>query len=215
MDGNRRWAKTRNLPTLKGHEEGANKVRDVVEWSIELGVSHLYLYAFSTENWKRTEEEVGYLMRLMERVFTERVKDLEELGVRIKIVGERERFSVHFQKLMSDIEERSKDNTNLIIVFCLSYGGRSEIVSAVNTLMREGKTNISEEDLGKAISTSGMPDPNLIIRTGGRQRLSNFLTWQSIYSELIFTDTLWPDYSREEFERHLAGYRESMRNFGV
>lgn len=205
MDGNRRWAKARGLSTLAGHEEGSEKVRDVAEWAIEARVSHLYLYAFSTENWNRTQEEVGYLMKLFERAFAKRMKDIEELGVRVRIIGERERFSEKLQRQMIDVEERSQKNEKLTIVFCLSYGGRREIADAMSRLPQ--CENISEKDITDALWTSGMPDPNLIIRPGGEKRLSNFLTWQSVYSELFFTDTLWPDFTKEEFARILDEYR--------
>jgi undecaprenyl diphosphate synthase len=151
----------------------------------------------------------------MERAFVDRVKDIEELGVCIRIVGERERFSERFQTLMNDIEQGSQNNNNLTVVFCLSYGGRSEIVAGVNELLKQGIESVDEETFGRTLWTGGMPNPDIIIRTGGKERLSNFLTWQSVYSELFFTDTLWPDYSLEEFERHVAAYRARVRNFGV
>ena len=215
MDGNRRWAKAQGLPTLVGHEKGSDKIRDVAEWAIEANISHLYLYAFSTENWNRTEEEVGYLMNLFLRAFSERVSDIEELGVRIRIVGERERFSQKLQALMSDVEERSKDNGALTVVFCLSYSGRSEIVNAVNMLLARNVRQVSLTDVEKVLWTNGMPEPDLIIRPGGEQRLSNFLTWQSVYSELFFTDTLWPDFTKEEFTRILDEYRMREQRRGI
>lgn len=212
MDGNRRWATAHGLPTLVGHEKGSAKIREVVLWAIEEQISYLYLYAFSTENWNRAEVEVGYLMILFERAFKERMKDIEELGVRIRIVGERERFSEKLQTLMSDIEERSKENTALTIVFCLSYGGRREIADAISRLP-EGIT-VTEESISNALWTAQMPDPDLIIRSGGEKRLSNFLPWQSVYSELFFSDTLWPDFTKEEFSRILHEYRERERRYG-
>lgn len=213
MDGNRRWAKGKGLPTIMGHEEGAKRVRDIAEWAIRAHVSHLYLYAFSTENWNRTTEEVGALMALLERAFAERMQDIESLGVCVRVVGERERFSEHFQTLITDVEKRSADNTNLTIVFCLSYGSRSEIARAAQSLVAKGKTDISENDVANALMTSGMPDPDLIIRPGGEKRLSNFLLWQSAYAELFFTDTLWPDFTEEEFSRILTEFhaREQRR----
>lgn len=213
MDGNRRWAKARGLPTLKGHEQGAEKVREVAEWAIEQQVSHLYLYAFSTENWKRSEEEVSYLLKLLERAFAERMKDIEELGVRIRIIGEREQFSTSFQEKMLEVEERSKDNTALTLVFCLSYGSRREIVSAVSRLPEQ--STYTEDDISAALWTAGMPDPDLIIRPGGEKRLSNFLLWQGAYAELFFTDTLWPDFTKEEFSRILEEYRARERRHGA
>lgn len=214
MDGNRRWAKTQGLPALAGHEKGSEKVRDVATWAIAENISHLYLYAFSTENWNRTKEEVGYLMTLFERAFAERIQDIEELGARVRIIGEREDFSETLQSLMMDVEERSKDNTALTIVFCLSYGGRRDITRAVNTLIANNIQEVSEDDITHALSTGDMPEPDIIIRPGGEQRLSNFLTWQSVYSELFFTDTLWPDFTKDEFSRILDLYRVRERRRG-
>lgn len=213
MDGNRRWAKGKGLPTIMGHEEGAKRVRDIAEWAIRAKVTHLYLYAFSTENWNRTAEEVGALMALLERAFNERMQDIESLGVRVRVIGERERFSERFQTLINDVENRSASNTNLTIVFCLSYGSRSEIARAAQSLVVKGKAEISEDDVSEALMTGGMPDPDLIIRPGGEKRLSNFLLWQSAYAELFFTDTLWPDFTEEEFSRILQEFhtREQRR----
>lgn len=212
MDGNRRWAKAKGVATLAGHEEGAKRVRDITEWAIAEGVSCLYLYAFSTENWKRAEEEVGGLMSLLERAFTERMRDIEELGVRIRIIGERERFSEAFQEKMRDVEARSKSNEKLTVVFCLSYGGRREIADAISRLSTDAP--VSEDAITNALWTSGMPDPDIIIRPGGEKRLSNFLLWQSAYAELFFIDTLWPDFTKEEFSRILLEYRERERRKG-
>lgn len=216
MDGNRRWAHARNLPTHKGHEEGAARVRDIVEASLEKGISCLYLYAFSTENWNRTKEEVGGLMRLLEQAFAERIADIEELGVRICVLGERERFSNTMQDLIDEAEERSKHNSALTVAFCLSYGGRREIAHAMNTLLASsGSTSVSEDDIRAALWGADLPDPDLIIRPGGEKRLSNFLLWQGAYAELFFTDTLWPDFTKEEYSGILEEFVTRSRRKGT
>lgn len=213
MDGNRRWAKAHHVPTALGHEEGANRVADVVAWAIDARVTHLYLYAFSTENWNRAEEEVGALMRLFERVFAERMKDIEAQGARVRVIGERDRLSQQLQERIAEAELRSAQYTRITVVLCLSYGGRREIVDAIARL--PSGTPVTEELLSEALQTAGMPDPDLIIRPGGEKRLSNFLLWQSAYAELFFSDTLWPDFTKEEFSRILDGYRARTRRRGT
>jgi undecaprenyl diphosphate synthase len=213
MDGNRRWARTRGVPAALGHEEGMRRIHDVVLWAIEAQVSHLYLYAFSTENWKRATEEVGALLALIERAFQERIKDIEALGARIRVIGERERFSKALQKIFTDVETRSAENNNITVIFCLSYGGRREIVDAISRLPLGAP--VTEESISAALYTKGMQDPDLIIRPGGEKRLSNFLIWQSVYAELFFTETLWPDFTKEEFSGILQEYKGRSRRQGA
>lgn len=208
MDGNRRWAKAQGLPTVAGHEAGSRKVREIVSWALEANISHLYLYAFSTENWKRTDEEVSALLELLSRAFTEQIHEIEELNVRIRIIGERHRFSAEFQEQLSAVEERSKGNAALTVVFCLSYGSRAEIAKAAQVLPQ------GESDIAPYLDTRGMPDPDIIIRPGGEKRLSNFLLYQSAYAELFFSDTLWPDFTKEEFSRILEEFRARERRRG-
>ena len=215
MDGNRRWAKAQGLDTLKGHEAGFRKVRDVVTWAIETNVTNLIFYAFSTENWNRSSLEVAALMKLMETVAIDRITDIEDLGVRIRVSGERERFSKKLQDIFQDVEERSKDKTTLTATFCLSYGGQRDIVQAVHGLVTSGTTSVTEELVRAHLWCADIPDPDIIVRTGGEKRLSNFLMWQSAYSELFFLDTLWPDFSKEEFGAVLADYQARKRNFGT
>lgn len=215
MDGNRRWARGRGMSAIMGHEEGARRVRDIAAWAIRAQVTHLYLFAFSTENWNRPTEEVGALVALLERAFTERMKDIEDLGVRVRVVGERERFSESFQTRIADVENRSSSNAHLTLVFCLSYGSRSEIARAVRSLVAMEAEDATEDDVSNALMTAGLPDPDLIIRPGGERRLSNFLLWQSAYTELFFTDTLWPDFTEEEFSRILLEFRERERRHGT
>jgi undecaprenyl diphosphate synthase len=214
MDGNRRWAKEQGLSMAEGHEAGARKIEEVVEWAQKNSIAHLYLYAFSTENWYRAPEEVEALLALFDKIFAERMRLVEDKNVRIRFIGERTRFSGSLQKKMSESEERSQHNTSLTCVFCLSYGGRSEIAHAATRLASEGKTSIDEHALSSRLWTAGMPDPDLILRPGGEKRLSNFLLWQSAYAELFFTDTLWPDLSEGEFQSILSEYATRARRRG-
>lgn len=214
MDGNRRWAKAQGLPTLRGHEAGFEKVKEVIEWGIEEGVAHIVLYAFSTENWKRTEEEISYLLALIERGFRERMGDIVKLGVRVRVIGEREYFSKNLQQIIREVEAHSVAHTTMTVTFALSYGGRRDIVQAANALLAGGVKEITEDMVRGALWGSDIPDPDLILRPGGEKRLSNFLLWQSAYAELFFTDTLWPDFTKEEFSRILDEYHSRERRRG-
>lgn len=209
MDGNRRWAKERGLPTPKGHQRGFEKLKDVARWAREAGVKELTVYAFSTENWNRSEAEVAYLLELLEHALTEGLGDIEEEG-RIRFIGQRERFSKEFREKMRAIEERTRENGDGTLVIALSYGGRAEILEAVRTL----KGDVTEETFKRAMWSGDLLDPDLIIRTGGEMRLSNFLTWGSAYSELMFTDTLWPDFGKDEFFSLLKAYEARERRIG-
>lgn len=214
MDGNRRWAKEKGLPTLEGHRRGYEKVREVLKWSSDRGIRFLVLYAFSTENWSRSKEEVGYLMGLFRSVLTEQLLRIAADGYRLRCIGERSRFSPELQALMRQAEERTAQNKGATLVLALSYGGRSEILEGVRKLVSEGKTGITEADFQASLWSAGIPDPALIIRTGGEKRLSGFLTWQSVYSELFFTDTYWPDFSLEEFQAILTEFGSRERRMG-
>lgn len=216
MDGNRRWAKAKGLPTLQGHEAGFNKLKEVVRWAKARGIKHLMVYAFSTENWNRSEEEVGYLMDLIRRVFkpgAEELADLKKEGGRLRFVGQRERFSQDLQDALAFAEKDTAEG-ELTLWVGLSYGGRAEIIAAVNKLLEEGREQVTEEDINDALWTAGMPDPDIIIRTSGEERLSGFLPWQGVYSELFFTKTYWPDFSEEEFDAILAEFVARERRHG-
>lgn len=210
MDGNRRWAKARGLPSVEGHKVGFEILKDVTLWSRDAGVKELTVYAFSTENWKRSEEEVRYLMELLEYALTKGLEPLTKEDVRIRLIGERERFPESFQRKMREIEGRTKDSTGITLVIALSYGGRAEILDAVRKMDGE----VTEESLKAHMWSAGLMDPDLIIRTGGEKRLSNFLTWHAVYSELFFTDTLWPDLSKEEYLRILSDFEKRERRMG-
>jgi undecaprenyl diphosphate synthase len=213
MDGNRRWATAQKLSSLDGHLAGKKKLEEVVRWAKEAHIRTITFYAFSTENWNRPEEEITYLMQLLEDALLNQFDEIKKEKVQIRFIGQRDRFSSKLQGLMSQIEKETSNNTEGIVSLALSYGGRAEILSAVNRVVNEGR-EVSEEDFSSALWTAGTPDPDLIIRTGGEKRLSNFLPWQSVYSELFFTNTLWPDFSQEEFTTIVKEFASRTRRMG-
>jgi len=213
MDGNRRFAKSKNLPTIFGHKAGLDTLKKVVQWAEEVGVKLLYIYALSTENWNRGQEEVSYLLALFDEAFASVVKDFPR--ARIRIIGNRSKFSEKLQNQMKEVEEKTAKNSGITLCIALSYGGRDELVHAFNTLLAQKKETVEEKDISDTLFTTGLTDPALIIRTGGEKRLSNFLPWQSIYSELYFSDTLWPAFTKEEFEAILGEYAKRERRFGA
>lgn len=215
IDGNRRWAKAQGKSTTEGHTEGARRVRDTIRWAKEKGhITDLFFYTLSTENWKRAPREIEYLLLLIELFFRTHAQEIAEEGVRVRIAGQRERFTKKVQKIFSDLEEQTQHNTGLTVWFGLSYGGRAEILEGVLALQRD-KVLPTEESLKNVLWTRDLPDPDIILRTGGEQRLSNFLTWGSVYSELFFSDTLWPAFTREEFESVLTEFEHRQRRMGV
>ncbi len=214
MDGNRRWAKQEGLTSVQGHAQGYEKLKDVIEWMNEAGVPNLIVYAFSTENWDRAKEEVSYLMTLIRKVLTEQSEKFNKEGNRIVFAGDIERFPKDIQKLISESEEKTKNNTGNTLVLCVSYGGRTEILHAVNNLLKAGKGSVNEEEFGEALYTKDVPDPDIIIRTGGEKRLSGFLPWQSVYGELFFPKTFWPAFSKEEFLGILKEFSSRNRRRG-
>ena len=194
-----------------GHREGAIRLKECARWCKARGIADLAVFAFSTENWKRTEEEVSYLMDLMREVIEEDAQELIAEGVRLRIVGERERLPKDLQRSCDKIEADSAKNEGFTLWVCLSYGGRAEIVAAANAACG---AKITEETLAKHMWTAGMADPDIVIRTGGRHRISNFLLWQSAYSEIFFSDSMWPDFSEKELDAIIAEYQERERTFG-
>ena len=212
MDGNGRWATSRGLVREAGHRVGAEAFKRAVEHCIARGISLVTVYAFSTENWKRPQSEVDGIIKLLVEYLTDSISNGTK-NCRINFIGDRSRFSPDIQKLMSDSEEKTKDGCYGLNI-ALNYGGRADIVTAVNSLIAEGKTEITEEDISNALYTKGQPDPDLIIRTGGEMRLSNFLTWQSAYSELWFTKKLWPDITGKDIDEAIAFYETRHRRFG-
>jgi undecaprenyl diphosphate synthase len=213
LDGNRRWAKKNGLPSLEGHRRGYDNLEPIVLVARHLGVQHIAVYAFSTENWKRTTEEVSYLMGIFERGAAGPLKRLIEEGVAIRFVGETERFSDTLKKSMADAEARSPKEPKITLWVCLSYGGRAEIVAAAKELAASG-VEITEESLTNSLWTAQMPEPDIIIRTGGDYRTSNFLMWKSAYSEWFFPEVLWPDFSKKDLEKILEEYASRERRLG-
>ena len=214
MDGNRRWARARGLPTLLGHEKGFRKVKEALSWCDEAGVSHLIVYAFSTENWNRSKEEVSYLMDLVRLLLTEETAVLAAEGYRLRCVGDRSRLPRDIVELIETSEASTRSGTRSMLVVALSYGGRAEILHAVRALLKEPPPELSEGVFSQKLWSAGVPDPDLIVRTGGEKRLSGFLTWQSVYSELFFSDTFWPDFSKEEFRGILSEFAARERRMG-
>ena len=213
IDGNRRWAKERGLPTFEGHRRGADTIENIARAARDMHIQHMALYVFSTENWRRAEEEVSYLMKLFELLIREHVARLSKESVAVRFVGQRERFSPRMQALMDDAEKKSPHEAALTLWVCLSYGGRAEIVAAANAATATGRA-ITEESLQEHLWTVGMPEPDLIIRTGGEKRLSNFLTWQSVYSELFFVDKYWPDFTEDDLKNILDEYGRREKRLG-
>lgn len=214
MDGNRRWAKKHNKLSFEGHRAGYNTLTKVVGWAREINILHVVVYAFSTENWRRTEEEVGYLMKLFRFVIEHEVERMVAERVRVRFVGERERFPEDIQKGMVHIETVTEKAYDITLHIAISYGGRTEILAATNMLLAKRITAVTEEDFSKTLWSYPMPDPDIIIRTGGDMRLSGFLAWQSVYSELFFVATLWPDFSRFEFEEIIEEFYARERRRG-
>lgn len=219
MDGNGRWAKKRGLPRTAGHAAGAESFRRIANYCRTLGVEYLTVYAFSTENWKRSQEEVAGIMKLLRRYLEEALLDMEKNRVRFKFFGDLSRLSPELQALCHDAENRSTDY-DVQVNFCLNYGGRDEIVHAVKAYMADvaaGKAdaeNLTEDVLSGYLYSAGVPDPELIIRPSGEQRTSNFLLWQSAYSEYVFMDVLWPDFSPNDLDEAIAEYHRRNRRFG-
>lgn len=223
MDGNGRWAKQRGLPRTEGHKEGAKNFRRIGEYAAELGIKYATFYAFSTENWKRPETEVNAIMELfgdyLQEVI-ERIGENEEKGIRLKFLGDRSGISPALLALMDYAEELTKNKTKITLNIAINYGGRHEIVTAVKGIAQKiadgemSADSIDEQLIADYLYTEGQPDPDLIIRPSGEYRLSNFLTWQSAYSELWFSDILWPDFSCENFNEALRAFEKRNRRFG-
>ena len=221
MDGNGRWATARGWPRLVGHRRGAEGVRRIVEAAPGLGIRYLTLYAFSTENWKRSTEEVIGLMTIFARYIQSEAERLSREGVRLRFIGGRDRLDKKLQKLMAGIEERTKDNDRLHLTVAINYGGRDELARAarrIATAVAEGRLrpeDVTEDTVGDYLDTFDIPDPDLVIRTSGEARISNFLLWQSAYSEYEFIDTLWPDFTAAELARLCESYGARDRRFGA
>ena len=221
MDGNGRWARRRGLPRVSGHQAGAERLKEIVKTCPRLGVSYLTVFAFSTENWKRHAEEVDGLMRLFRRYIISESAELLQNGVRVRFIGERKGMDAQLLDLMRNLEEQSRNNNDFHLTVAMNYGGRSEIVQAARNIAAMAAAGeirperITEKCFSNLVYTSGIPDPDLVIRTSGEARLSNFLLWQGAYAELEFVDTLWPDFTSEQFESVLVRYSSRERRFGA
>ncbi|NQY60697.1 isoprenyl transferase [Cognatishimia sp.] len=221
MDGNGRWAQSRGRPRLFGHHAGARRVKEIVRTCKDLDIGYLTIYAFSTENWKRTQSEVAGLMTLFRQYIKREAKALKEEGVCVRFIGDRMRLDKKLQGLMNELEEVTKGNTVVNLTIAINYGGRDEVARATQQLAQDvadGKLDpktVNEATLSSYLDTHVLPDPDLVIRTSGEARISNFLLWQSAYSEYEFVDTLWPDFSKEEFTKVIAKFGERNRRFGA
>ena len=220
MDGNGRWAKKRGLPRTAGHAAGAEAFRRTANYCRTLGVEYLTVYAFSTENWKRSADEVAGIMKLLGRYLTEALQDMEKNHVRFKFFGDLSRLSPELRKLCEDAEQRSAGFGDVQVNFCLNYGGRDEIVKATQAFARDvadglrKPEELTEDILSSYLYSADVPDPELIIRPSGEMRTSNFLLWQSAYSEYVFMDVLWPDFGAEDLDAAIAEYHRRNRRFG-
>ena len=220
LDGNGRWAKKRGLPRTMGHKEGCKTVEKTVEIAARMGIEYLTVYGFSTENWKRSSEEVGALMQLFRYYMVRLLKIAKQNNVRVKMIGDRRRFDEDIIEGINRLERETKENTGLTFVIAVNYGARDEITRAVSRLAadcvqgRVKAEEITEDVLSSYLDTAGMPDPDLLIRTSGEIRLSNYLLWQLAYTEIYVTDCLWPDFNEEELKRAVMQYNKRERRFG-
>lgn len=213
LDGNRRWAKEKGLPVFEGHKQGLNKVKDVIKWCSQRGIKILSLFVFSTENWKREKKEVNYLIHLAERGIDENLHEFHQAGIKIKMIGQREKLSKSLQKAVERAEELTKSNQKMLLNFALSYGGRTEIIEAVKKIIEK---KIPPEKINEKLISENLwaSDLDLIIRTGKEQRLSNFFLWQAAYSELYFSPKYWPDFTQADLDAALTDYSSRSRRFG-
>ncbi len=221
MDGNRRWARAQGKPASFGHKEGAKTLERIVRYANKIGLKHITVYAFSTENWKRAEEEVKALMMLLQNYLDEYAKRADTENIKVKILGDITQLSEGMQKSIKKCMERTKDNTGITFNIALNYGGRNELIRAIKNIALQVKENkldikdISEEIVSDNLYTKNQPDPDLLIRTSGELRLSNFLPWQLVYSEFLFIDKNWPDFEEEDLDKAIIEYQKRIRKFGA
>ncbi|OFK86742.1 MULTISPECIES: isoprenyl transferase [unclassified Eikenella] len=214
MDGNGRWAKKRLLPRVMGHKRGLTALENLAARCAELGVEYLTVFAFSTENWRRPEDEVSFLMKLFLQALDGKVAKMHQNNLRLKVIGNRSRFPAAIVAGIEAAERLTANNTGLTLTVAADYGGRWDILQAANRLIAEGKSKITEDDLSQRLSLAEAPEPDLFIRTGGETRISNFMLWQMAYAEFYFTDALWPDFDAAEFDRAISSFRVRERRFG-
>jgi undecaprenyl diphosphate synthase len=220
MDGNGRWAKKRGLPRSAGHSAGAKNFRKIIRYASDIGIKYLTMYAFSTENWKRPQDEVSALMKLFKQYLEEALRDFQDDTIKLRFIGDTTAFSEDIQKLMKDAVEGSKNRDGMVLNLAMNYGGRDEIVRATKAIAQKVQMGeisleeINEQTISNNIYTAGQPDPDLIIRPSGEYRTSNFLLWQSAYSEYVIMDKLWPDFSFDDLNYALIEYAKRNRRFG-
>jgi len=214
MDGNGRWAQKREKDRSYGHYYGSENVRNIALEAGDLGVKVLTLYAFSTENWKRPYKEIEYLMKLPKHFFERYLAELIEENVRVTTIGDLSKIPEDTRQVIEEAKERTKNNDRLILNFALNYGGRDEIVRATKAILQDGLEEVTEEVFERYLDTAGLPDVDLLIRTGGNQRISNYLLWQSAYAELVFVDKHWPDFTRDDFRKCVEDFQNRDRRFG-
>ena len=216
MDGNGRWATRRFLPRVAGHAKGVERVRDVVEACVERGVEFLTLFAFSSENWRRPAEEVSVLMRLFMTALEREITKMHVNSIRLKVVGDLSRFDPKLQRMIANAERRTANNTRLTVNICANYGGRWDVMQAIGKMVaaHPGATDFSEEQLAPYLAMAYAPEPDLFIRTGGEQRISNFMLWQLAYTEMYFTETYWPDFTGASLDEAILSYQQRERRFG-
>ena len=220
MDGNGRWAKKRGLPRSAGHKEGASNFRKITKYCSNIGIQYLTVYAFSTENWKRPSTEVDFLMNLFESYLKEALSDFQDENIKINFIGDMTAFSKKLQKLINEVTEASKDNDGMVLNIAMNYGSRSEIVRAARSLAEDVQngnltvSDINEETFAGRLYTANQPDPDLIIRPSGEHRISNFLLWQSAYTEFVIMNVLWPDFSKDDLNKAIEEYSLRNRRFG-
>jgi undecaprenyl diphosphate synthase len=221
MDGNGRWAQSRGLPRVAGHRQGAEAVRRTIRAAVDIGISYLTLYGFSLENWKRPQNEVVDLMGLLRLYLREEIAELDRQGVRIRFIGERHRLSQDIVRLIEHAEERTRNNVQLNLLVAISYGARQEIAAAARRIAEEAAagrlapSEVTEDLVASYLETAGVPDPDLLIRTSGEKRISNFLLWQSAYTELVFVDTRWPDFTEADLADAVREYHRRERRYGA
>lgn len=215
MDGNRRWARENKLKIIMGHNKGVDRVEELVEYAKEKGVDYMTFWAFSTENWNRAKEEVDDLMTVFRNMINgDMIKRMMKNGVKVQTIGDISAFPEDIYKRLLEITEMSKTNTKITTTFALNYGGRDEILRAVNTLLERNEKNVTKEIFERELFTGNIPDPDMIIRTGGENRLSGYLPWQSVYTELYFTDCLWPEFDTKQLQMALDDFSRRDRRFG-
>jgi undecaprenyl diphosphate synthase len=214
MDGNGRWARKRGLPRVAGHRSGINAVREVVEGSASLGVSVLTLYAFSVENWKRPVAEVRTLMLLLREYLNRELDNIDRNNIQFRTIGRTDQLDASVRQELDRAIAKTASNTGMVFVVALNYGGRAEIVDAVNRLLKARRDVVDEAELSRQLYTAGLPDPDLLIRTSGEMRVSNFLLWQIAYTEIYVTDTLWPDFSRKDLYEAIIAFQKRERRYG-